>query len=322
MQKSVKVTAPSRGELKPGLRFGYVDVPEKLTPETRPFLDSLTRMSLDMQAQIRKGREIRLDTQDITISAGGVNTRVRMFLPQGDGPFALILYCHGGGFAIRDVECFDYIGRYLAKNSGAVVAMPDYWLTPEHPYPMQLHQCFDTLLWAIAHAGEYRLNPDWTVVAGDSAGGNLSTAICQLCKERGIPQPALQMLAYPVVDMRVGPKRESEIRYGKGFNLDYQHVLSYNDAYATPAQRETPLVSPLVSAELTGLAPCCMILAECDVLIDQGLEYLQHLQNAGVDIRYRIYKGMPHDFLFFAYDESYEAYDWICDEVRAIKTIR
>lgn len=319
MQQGKMLAVPPRGGIKPGLTFGYVDVPAALTPETRPFLDSLTEASLALQKRIRKGREVEIPTRDVLIEAGGLPTRVRLFLPEGQGPFPLLLYSHGGGFAIRDVECFDYIGRVLAQGAEAVVVMPDYALAPEHPYPTQLNQCYDTLLWARKHAAEWNARATWDVVAGDSAGGNLSTAICLRCLHDAIRVPALQVLAYPVVDMRAGEPRESEMLYGTGYNLDYKHLLSYNAAYATPAQWLDPLVSPLLAPDLRGLPPCKALLAECDVLIDQALEYLKRLQDADVQVEYRIFRGMPHDFLFFDYEESYSAYAWISERVRALR---
>lgn len=308
--------APPRGGIKPGLTFGYVDVPEVLTAATRPFLDKLTQASYDTQQRIRGGREIDIDTRDVVIVAGGVETKVRLFLPDGEGPFPIMLYCHGGGFAIRDVDCFDYIGRYLAKNSPSVVVMPEYLLAPENIFPAQFNQCFDTLLWARSNADNLKANASWDTVAGDSAGGNLSAAICLKCRDEGIVQPAKQILIYPLVDATLAPQRESEKIYGTGYNLDYQHLLSYNNAYATnPAH---PYVSPLLASDHHGLAECFMISAECDVLIDQGLEYLKRLKDSNVPISYQVFRGMPHDFLFFAYDESYQAYNMICQEVKRL----
>ena len=319
MQHGKMLVTPPRGGIKAGLTFGYVDVPNALTPETRPFLNTLTQASLALQQRIRKGREVDIPTRDVTVIAGGFETKVRLFLPEGPGPFPLVLYSHGGGFAIRDVDCFDYIGRYLAKAADAVVVMPDYLLAPEHPFPTQLEQCYATLLWARKHAAEFHASDGWDVVAGDSAGGNLSTAICLKCLSEGVRVPALQVLAYPVVDMRVGKPRESEERYGTGYNLDYQHVLSYNAAYASPEQQTNPFVSPLLAPSLRGMPPCLMVSAECDVLIDQGMEYLQRLKDAGVSIEYRIFEGMPHDFLFFDYPESYEAYELISRRISDLR---
>jgi acetyl esterase len=316
MRQGKMLVTPPRGGIREGLTFGYVDVPKAITPDTRPFLDSLTQASLELQQRIRKGREVALPTRDVTIEAGGLPTKVRLFLPEGPGPFPLVLYSHGGGFAIRDVECFDYIGRYLANAAQAVVVMPDYALAPEHPFPTQLEQCYDTLLWARSHAAELCARETWDTVAGDSAGGNLSAAICLKCLIEGVRVPAMQILAYPVVDMRQGALRESEERYGTGYNLDYQHLLAYNAAYATPDQRCSPLASPLLAPSLRGMPPCLMVSAECDVLIDQGMEFLQRLKDDGVRIEYRIFTGMPHDFLFFDYPESYEAYELIAGKIR------
>lgn len=314
------LTTPTRGALKEGVSFGYVDVPKHLTPDTRPFLNTLTKASLETQQKIRKDREIDLRTEDITITAGGLPTRVRVFLPEGQGPFPMIVYSHGGGFAIRDVDCFDYIGRYLAKNTPAIVIMPDYALAPEYPFPTQVNQCYDTLLWAREHAAQYHADPKRDVVAGDSAGGNLSTVLCLKCRDEGKPQPALQVLAYPVVDATEGSDmRESEKLYSTGYNLDLKHLASYTEAYAPVTIRSNPYISPLFAKDLCGLADCLMLSAECDVLIDQGMEYLQRLKDDGVRFDYHIFKGMPHDFLFFSFEESYQAYDLICKRVRELK---
>lgn len=107
---------PPRGGLKPGLSFGYVDVPQHLTPDKRPFLDSLTKASLEVQQQIRKGREIDIPTRDVWIDANGRKTMLRLFLPQGEGPFPLVLYCHGGGFAIRNVDALTTLAGIWRKT--------------------------------------------------------------------------------------------------------------------------------------------------------------------------------------------------------------
>lgn len=310
---------PPRGHLREGLKFGYVDVPERLTPQVRPFLDSLTAASLDLQREIRKGREIEIKNEDVELELGGVKTKMRVFIPDGTGPFPIALYCHGGGFAIRDVDCFDYIGRYLAKNAPAVVFMPEYVLTPEYVFPMQLTQCFDALNWARDNASRYGGDAARDMVLGDSAGGNLAAAICLMCRDRKIRQPAMQLLIYPLVDCTQSEMRESDRLYGEGFNLDYKHLLSYNEAYASTEVAKEPYASPLLAQDHSNLAECFMISAECDILIDQGMEYLYALNASGVKVDYRIFEGMPHDFLFFAFDESYAAYDLICAHLREMK---
>jgi len=319
MDTAKMIELPPRGKVKEDMTFGYVDVPETITLEHRPFLDNLTKASLTMQQEIRNGREIDVSFQDVKIPTNGAEMKMRIFLPEGKGAFPLVLYYHGGGFAIRNIDCYDYIGRYIAKNSGAVVCMPEYSLAPEYRYPTQLNQCYDALIWARNHAAEYQASSAFDVVMGDSAGGNLAAVVSLLCRDRGIRVPCKQILAYPVVDMAMEHKRESETLYGKGYNLDYDHVKSYCGAYfECEDDRWDSYASPLLAPNPRDLPSCVMILAECDVLIDQGLEYLKRLKDAGVEVNYTIFHGMPHDFLSYAYEESYEAYDLICREVKAI----
>lgn len=298
------IETPKRGKLREGLSFGYVDVPETITPEGRPFLDTLTEASLALQKRIRRGKEIAIKTEDVIVDG----LRVRVYIPDTNGPKPMAMYYHGGGFTIRDVECYDYIGRYLAFYSGAVLFMPDYDLCPERKFPVQLEQAYAALLWA---RGQGPFTADFVI--GDSAGGNLAAAVSLLCRDRGQKVPRGQILAYPCLDMRIDVERESVLLYGKGYNLDAKHLVSYDKAYVDElSDLENPYASPLLASSLTGLPPCLMLSAECDVLVDQGMEYLKRLKDAGVPVRYKIFRGVPHDFLFFDYPESYAAYEMIC----------
>lgn len=312
------IEQPPRGSLKEGLTFGYVDVPENITVKDRPFLDKLTSDSLELQKVIRKGKEINIRTEDTSIVSQNQNVPVRIFTPDGEGPFPMVLYYHGGGFALRDIPCFDFIGRYIASGSSAVVFMPEYSLSPENKFPIALEQCYDALNWARENAMKYNAYADKLIVAGDSAGGNISTVVSMMCRDRHKRMPSLQILAYPVVDHTPGGERESERLYAKNYNLDYAHFLSYGKAYVRDQQDfANPYCSPLFG-DVKGLPPCYMILAECDILLDQGLEYAKYLKDSGVDIQYKIYKGMPHDFLFYGFEESYEAYEDICNKIKTL----
>lgn len=310
------IEQPPRGGLKKGLTFGYVDVPENITVKDRPFLDKLTADSLELQKTIRKGKEISIRTKDTSIVSQGLKVPVRIYIPDGVGPFPMVLYYHGGGFALRDIPCFDYIGRYIAAKSGAVVFMPEYALSPENKFPVAVEQCYDTLIWARDNARMYNADPEKDFVMGDSAGGNISTVVSMMCRDRGRRVPAMQILAYPAVDQSPTGGRESESLYGKNYNLDYAHMLSYGKAYVKDLNDlMNPYCSPLFG-NVKSLPPCYLILAECDVLIDQGLQYAKLLRDCGNKIEYKIYKGMPHDFLFYGFEESYEAYEDICNKIK------
>ena len=308
------IEQPARGQLNAGLSFGYVDVPATIREQDRPFLNTLTDASMDLQRQIRK--PIPLETRDLEIETSQGKIPARIYLPEGNGPFPLVLHYHGGGFAIRDIDCFDWLSRRYASGAGAVVLTIGYDLTPERRFPVQAEEAYDALLWAREHAAEYGADPLRDVVMGDSAGGNLSAVISLMCRDRGQRVPARMIPCYPVVDARPDVQRESDWLYGTGFNLDYKHLLSYNAAYA-PEDAENPYVSPLL-ADLAGLPPCRMVSAQCDILLDSGLEFIRRLREAGVEAEYRIYKGVPHDFLFYGFPESYEAYDLICGWIREV----
>lgn len=307
---------PERGGLNEGLHFGYVDVPAEIRPEDRPFLDTLTANSLALQKEIRK--PIPLETRDVCISTSYGDVPARIYLPEGKGPFPLLMHYHGGGFAIRDIECFDWLSRRYAQGAGAVVITIEYSLAPEHRFPTQAEQAYEALLWARKHAGEFCADASRDAVTGDSAGGNLSTVVSMMCRDRGERVPKRQILAYPVVDARPEIVRESDELYGTGYNLDYKHLLSYNKAYAASEEVQNPYVSPLLAESLAEMPPCRMVSAQCDVLLDSGLEYAKRLKDAGVETEVHIFKGVPHDFLFYGFPESYEAYDLICQWIREI----
>jgi len=311
---------PPRGGLKEGLSFGYVDVPQKMTEADRPFLDKLTDESLKLQQRIRKGKEIYIETQDTTFLSRGKEIKLRIFTPEGNGPFPIVLYYHGGGFALRNIECFDYIGRYIAAKGKAVVFMPEYSLSPVNKFPIAVEECYDALLWARKNADRYKGDADRDIVTGDSAGGNASIVVSMMCRDRSMRVPKKQILAYPVVDQSELIDRESQNIYGRNYNLDYAHMLSYGKAYVKDdADLLNPYCSPLFAESLTGMPSCTIILAECDILIDQALEFAKRLVDADIELDYKLFRGMPHDFLFYGFEESYEAYDLICGEIGKLK---
>ena len=319
MKQYHMIMEPPRGGLKEGLQFGYVDVPAVMTEKDRPFLNELTANSMNLQREIRKEEIDGLQVLNTVFAGGGRETKVRVYIPdkKEKEEFPLLMYYHGGGFAIRDLDCFDYIHRYLAKNGKAVVVGVEYDLSPEAKFPVAVEQCFDGLVWAREHAEEWGADRKNDIVAGDSAGGNLSTVISLMCRDRGLSVPGKQILIYPAVDQALLERRESERLYGTGYNLDFQHMVSYGKAYVKDDDDlVNPYVSPLFAEDVSNLPKAYLIHAECDILLDQGLEYAERLKEAGVEVTYRIFQGMPHDFLFFAFPESYEAYDLICQWIQ------
>ena len=172
------ITQPPRGGLREGLKFGYVDVPAVMTEKDRPFLDELTEVSLQLQKEIRKDTIEGLKIINTHFTSGGKEVPARVCIPEGEETYPMLMYYHGGGFAIRNIECFDYIHRYLARNAKTVVVSVEYDLSPEAKFPVAVQQCFDGLLWAREHAKDWNADASRDAVAGDSAGGNLSAVMC------------------------------------------------------------------------------------------------------------------------------------------------
>jgi acetyl esterase len=216
------------------------------------------------------------------VDAGGV--RVRLFRPlEGDLP--LIVYLHGGGWAIGSLNSFDAVCRALANRAGAIVASVDYRLAPEHPYPAALDDslaAFDWLLQEIAHTQ--------VAVGGDSAGGALAAIVARERRE----QVDMQLLVYPVCD--AGQDTASYARFAEGFGLTAATMHRFWSLYAGEGDRSDPRLCPLVAEDLAGLPPAHVVLADHDVLHDEGEAYARRLQEAGVPVTLCRYPGTIHGF--------------------------
>ncbi|MGE7388331.1 alpha/beta hydrolase [Streptomyces sp. NPDC004126] len=221
-------------------------------------------------------------------TAGGVPVRVYDPAPGAAGR-PLAVYLHGGGWVMCGPDTHDALCRALASASGAVVVSADYRLAPEHPWPAAADDALAVLLWARAEAQRLGCDPARVVVAGDSSGGNLA-AVTAL---RAPGLVAGQLLAYPPLDASMGS--ESVAAYGRGYFHTAAHMAWYWDQYGgDPAH---PHVSPLRAPDLSGLPRTLLVLADCDLLRDEGLAYARRLGEAGADCEVRLYPGVFHGFL-------------------------
>ncbi|MEU8778800.1 alpha/beta hydrolase [Streptomyces sp. NPDC048606] len=209
--------------------------------------------------------------------------------PGAGGGRPLVVYLHGGGWVMCGLDTHDALCRELAAGSGAVVVSVDYRLAPEHPWPAATDDALAVLLWARAEAEALGCDPDRLVVAGDSSGGNLA-AVTAL---RAPGLIAAQLLAYPALDASMGS--ESVTTYGRDHFHTAAHMAWYWDQYGgDPAH---PHVSPARAPDLSGLPRTLMLLADCDLLRDEGLAYGRRLAAAGVDCEVRLHPGVFHGFL-------------------------
>ena len=228
---------------------------------------------------------------------GEVRLRARHYAPIAPGgPQPLLVFLHGGGFVFGDLDTHDGLCRLLCRHTGAHVLAVDYRLAPEHPFPAAVEDASAALGWALANAELLGADPLRVGVGGDSAGGNLAAVACQLAAHAGGPQPAMQLLIYPVTDFTA--RRRSRELFGEGFFLTNAHMDWFDAQYlgVNRASASDPRASPLLAADLSGLAPALVVTASFDPLRDEGEEYAQALLAAGSQVTLRRFPGLIHGF--------------------------
>jgi acetyl esterase len=223
---------------------------------------------------------------------GGAIT-VRIYRPEGTGPFPAHVYCHGGGFWLGDLDFCDITGRELCAGASCVVVSVDYRLAPEFPFPTGVEDSYAALLWTVAHADELGIDPARVSVGGASAGGCIAAVVALMARDRHGPSLVLQVLDIPVTDITMSC--DSIAKNGEGFILTRGAIAQYCDYYlADPADAKNPYASPLLAEDLSGLAPAVVMTAEFDPLRDEGEQYAQRLAAAGVPVYAKCWDGHVH----------------------------
>jgi len=225
---------------------------------------------------------------------------VRVYTPEGTGPFPTLMWFHGGGYVIGDLDTADSAARSLCEAAGAVVVSVDYRLAPEHKAPAAVDDCWAATLWVAANPGEVGADPDRIAVGGDSAGGGIAALVALRAREAGTPKLVHQLLVYPYVDLAgTSPSMEEN---GTGYFLDKDTLEWFAAHYVdgSPYGLTDPLVSPLYAESLEGLAPATVLTAEYDPLRDEGEAYAKRLVDAGVPVELIRYDSMIHGFFQLA----------------------
>lgn len=217
----------------------------------------------------------------------------RLYAPSAER-LPVLLYLHGGGFTIGDLETHDSLCRQLALRSGAAVLALDYRLAPEHPFPAAVDDAWAALAWLHLHAASLGLDGTRLAVGGDSAGGTLAATTAFFARDRSLPL-ALQLLITPGTASQ--PTTPSHRFFANGFLLDRASIAWFFDHYISAGQRHDWRFAPLEADDHSGLAPACVVLAECDPLVDEGIAYADTLRAAGVNVQLELYRGVTHDFI-------------------------
>ncbi len=233
--------------------------------------------------------------EDRIIQGSQGDIPLRIYTPEGDGPFGLLVYFHGGGWVIGDLDCSDAVCRQLATQAGVRVISVAYRLAPEDLFPVAVVDCFDAVCWVADNMSALDGNGKLGVT-GESAGGNLAAVVCLKSREEKGPKINFQCLLYPVTDADM--TRPSYEENGAGYLLETQTMAWFWDTYCPQeSQRSHPYASPLRAASLAELPPALVITAEYDPLRDEGEAYAEALNNAGTPATYSCYPGLVHDFL-------------------------
>ncbi|MEU2034255.1 alpha/beta hydrolase [Nocardia amamiensis] len=243
---------------------------------------------------------------------------VRLYRPSARNQLPCLVYAHGGGWTIGDVNTHDWICHTIAAHAKCAVASVDYRRAPEHRFPLPLDDVCTAIEWACSPAAaEHGIDPDRVAVGGDSAGGNLATASCLRLRGSGITI-AHQLLVLPVVDSYPS-QWPSYAEYAEGFSMTAADMIWYFDHYLGPGwpERDNTLVAPYREPDLSNLPPATIITAECDVLRDEGEAYAQRLAAAGVPVTTRRFDGMFHPFHLFSevLDETRELVELLASAI-------
>lgn len=235
-------------------------------------------------------------SQDMVIREGDRDVRVRLYRPDDRAPAPLILFFHGGGWVLCDLDSHEFLCRDLANASGCAVVAVDYRLAPEVPFPGAVEDCYLALQYFASHAKDFGLDAGRIAVCGDSAGGNLAAAVALTSRDQGGPALRHQALLCPVIDSACDSA--SMQSNGTGFMLSREILVWFWNCYlATPADASNPLASPAQAKNLANLPPTSIATAEYDPLRDEAELYADRLRAAGVTVTARRYLGMIHDFM-------------------------
>ncbi len=287
-----------------------------VNPQVRALLDEFEKQGLPPfdQMSVTRARVVALgfrdlqgepenlgEVRDILVPGPAGALPVRLYHPAPGQALPLVVYFHGGGWVIGDLEIVDKPCRALANASHCVVASVNYRLSPETKFPGPAEDCYAATKWLAEHAHAIGANGRFVAVAGDSAGGNLAAVVALMARDRGGPALSYQVLIYPVTAPAAGTQSASYQENADGYLLTKGSMEWFWDHYLTaPDDGKNPHAAPLHAADLSRLPPAMVITAEFDPLRDEGLAYTKRLQEAGVSVNAVHYPGLIHGFFWLA----------------------
>ena len=279
-----------------------------LHPEFQAMLDTLAEAGgpnlIDMPPpaarEMMRAMQPPLDlpvgnVENVSVAGPEGSIPLRIYTPEGNGPFPITMMFHGGGWVIGDLDTADSQSRELCQGSGSIVVSVDYRLAPEHRFPAAADDCYAATCWAKENAASLGGDPGRFAVAGDSAGGNLAAVVSLMARDRDGPAIDFQLLVYPVTD-GASFDTDSYRDNAEGYLLTTEAMHWFWDHYADPADRTNPYASPAQASDLSGLPPALVMTAEFDPLRDEGETYARLLEEAGNTVECVRFDGLIHGF--------------------------
>jgi acetyl esterase len=254
---------------------------------------------------------------EVRLQVLGNRVAVRCYRPVAGEVLPALVFFHGGGWTIGDLDTHDVVCRQLALGARCAVFSVDYRLAPEHPFPAAVDDCFFSTKFLWERAEQFKIDANRIACGGDSAGGNLAAVVALMARDQGGPPLARQLLVYPATDQRCA--LASHERNGEGYLLTKDAIRFFRDGYLPHDKDRTDWrASPLLAPSHAGLPPAFVLTAGYDPLVDEGRAYAERLSAAGVEVVYREYSDMVHGFLLFGgvVDAANAAVDECCAQLR------
>ena len=235
------------------------------------------------------------ELRDMAIPGPAGPIPLRLYRPSANGVLPVLVFFHGGGWVVGDIETHETVCRHLANRASCAVLSVDYRLAPEHKFPAAVDDCLAATAWVAENAASLRLDPARLSVGGDSAGGNLAAAVSLLARDAGMPRISYQLLIYPATDAAM--RHASIARFADGYVLTRATMRWFYEQYLRdPDDAADWRVSPLVAPDVAELPPAFVLTAGYDPLCDEGDAYAERLVAAGVPVQHRRFPGQIHGF--------------------------
>ena len=323
-------------EESPSTKAAEWNIHERANPEMQRVLDALDRLggkpietlepeiarlqptpadavhALVAEGELQRPPTDGVSTEDSTIPGPAGPIPIRIYTPSGDGPFPVVVYYHGGGWVIADLDTYDGSARALASGARAIVVSSHYRQAPEHPFPAAHEDAFTAYRWVLANAPTFDGDADEVAVAGESAGGNMAASVCLMAREANVELPKHQLLIYPVTSTSLDWPSVEEFARAKP--LSKAMLPWFLERYAPAGWAKSDPRLDLMGADVRSLPPATVIVAEIDPLRDEGLAFAQRLERAGVPVEVKQFSGVTHEFfgMTAALDAARQAQAFAC----------